>query len=278
MLQKSKMYGYIRRKVLCRRCSPEIQSTGNYICKKQYRDQLRPAFTYKRSFQIAHSRVTRVACIHYPHITGQYGLYFCKLPLYRQQQFVHLSQHIYDPYIMLPVFFDHDKNEYARPKDLIPMNNSPPNRNRNLNTINEVKVTSYHHTPKTTRNIEPIVSSQPPTPTIQTYVHSNPISIPPANNHEISTASRNNITTKSSPPPSVMEYSIPEIPRMDANTFPELPSSRPSSPRNAMSSNIMRGKKLFSPKLSTEKVRVNRVMRIVAQRSANYPSNVVTDR
>lgn len=180
---------------------------------------------------------------------------------------------------MLPVFFDYDKNEYARPKDLLTLNKSPPNRNRSPNTINEVNTTSYHHTPKTTKSIEPIVSSQPPTPVIPTHIHSNPISIPPTNDHETFIAPKDDTPPKSSPPPqSVMEYFIPEIPKMDSNSFPELPSSRPSSPKNAMSSNIMRGKKLFSPKLSTEKVRVNRVLRIVAQRSANYPSNVVTDR
>lgn len=167
---------------------------------------------------------------------------------------------------MLPVFFDHENNEYARPKDLV-ISNHQMNRNSSPNTNNNKFNVTTNCTAKKNKKNEYSVNSRPPsTPSSPVPIQQNSINIPPTTQTLVA-------PTKSNPPPqSVMEYHIPEIPQMDTQTFPSLVPSRPSS------ANSVRKKKLFSPKMSSENVRVNRVMRIVSQKSANYSSNIVTER
>lgn len=69
-----------------------------------------------------------VPCVHYPTESPRFGVYFCDLDRYAQQNYVATPNLTSAVYVMLPVFKDKQGNE-QKPKDLLaalPQNQPPP--------------------------------------------------------------------------------------------------------------------------------------------------------
>ncbi|KAG1501432.1 hypothetical protein G6F45_003261 [Rhizopus arrhizus] len=68
-----------------------------------------------------------VPCIHYPRESDPYKLYFCLVNTYKYQSLIDLRQlsSCEEAYVVLPVFFNQEKQEHDPPKDMIRPNPKP---------------------------------------------------------------------------------------------------------------------------------------------------------
>ncbi|OBZ90180.1 hypothetical protein A0J61_01768 [Choanephora cucurbitarum] len=104
-----------------------------------------------------------VTCLHYPEESGQYGLYFCNLDLYRHKKFVHIQLRPDEPSrfcILIPTFINPHTNEYDPPTDLVYSDIPQP-----LHAILAPSVSSNHTRLSTIENshntIPPLQSTLP---------------------------------------------------------------------------------------------------------------------
>lgn len=74
------------------------------------------------------------------------------------------------------------------------------------------------------------------------------------------------ISSFSASPPSVYQYEVIHVPENNSQNFPTLPSS--PRPQKSARSSGRRSNKTYSPTISNEKTRVNRVIRIMPLKSS----------
>ncbi|KAI8064995.1 hypothetical protein BDF21DRAFT_427569 [Thamnidium elegans] len=240
----------------------------------------------QKSF-IAHLNTLTSLCIHNPNSTGYYDLCFCELDSYYHRSYVQEQilpkQKLLNIHIMLPVFLNPLTKEYEKPKDYI-QTNAP----RQREPYSTMKQQDYERKKTKSKELNDAFSScnikspdrslcaatsrrSTPTPTMKVersterlpangFQHVAPEHVVP--DYE---ASGGDVESVSSAP-SVYQYEVIQVPEKNIQNFPTLPSS-PSSQKNARSSG-RRSNKTYSPMISNEKTRVNRVIKIMPLKSS----------
>lgn len=194
---------------------------------------------------------------------------------------------------MLPVFLNPQTGEHDKPNDYIQLN--APRQREPYNIMEQ----RYHERMKLKTkelndafslcNIKPpetsiytaVSPSSTPIPTKTEYIREKiPDTIIQAtayettsynnstyNSNVISTSSSSSLSSSS--PASVYEYEVIELPENNIQNFPDLPVASSSQKKSATQGR--KGKNVYTPVLANEKTKVNRVIRIVPQKS---PANL----
>jgi hypothetical protein len=164
-----------------------------------------------------------------------------------------------------------DLSQYTKPRQIsntinnhyYPSNNTTigPNYNHSSSSSYHHSSSSIQHEQNTTNNnnTSTFITNTSPIP-IRYRKNSIPTSVV--------TDDDDDTVTPDSPPASCMEYIVPVVPTMDNDNFPSLPT--PTIHNQARN----KPKRSFSPSLnSSDQPRINRVLRIVPQKTINYQPN-----
>ncbi|KAG1473924.1 hypothetical protein G6F56_000663 [Rhizopus delemar] len=101
-----------------------------------------------------------IPCLHYPVESEPYKLFFCPLTSYKYKHLIPLSNINY--YVLLPVFYNREKQDYDIPKDMIPPKQEIPLKQEI--TAKNSTISSRPASPTRT-NISPHLPTEPVTPT-----------------------------------------------------------------------------------------------------------------
>lgn len=189
---------------------------------------------------------------------------------------------------MLPVFLDPLTKEYEKPKDYIQIN-VPRHRepysiieqrdyerkklkskelNDAFSSCNiQSSETSLYATTSPRSTSTPAMKIERSTTRMPANGFKHEIPERAVSDCEVSGNELESISSFSSFPPSVYQYEVIQVPENNVQNFPILPSS--PSPQNSARSYGRRSNKIYSPTISNEKTRVNRVIRIMPLKSSN---------
>ncbi|KAI9261213.1 hypothetical protein EDC94DRAFT_659738 [Helicostylum pulchrum] len=249
-------------------------------------------FNVIQNAYIAHLDTSTSLCIHNPNSTGHYDLCFCELDSYFHRSYVQEQirpkQKLLNIHIMLPVFLDPLTKEYEKPKDYIQIN-VPRHRepysiieqrdyerkklkskelNDAFSSCNiQSSETSLYATTSPRSTSTPAMKIERSTTRMPANDFKHEIPERAVSDCEVSGNELESISSFSSFPPSVYQYEVIQVPENNVQNFPILPSS--PSPQNSARSYGRRSNKIYSPTISNEKTRVNRVIRIMPLKSSN---------